>query len=752
MENKKDCLVATGSGRPAAIWAGGEDPELAEREFTLADSWFTVWKRRRVMALFTLATLLLVSLFTFLKKPVYESVAQIQYDSTKSGSLGLEEMISQTFSSGDADQHLQTQAKILESDTVAMAVIKRLDLAHKEEFTGKLDGAEKIDTKDPMEMTPKQRDHLLLIFHGSAKVAILPKTQIIEIRVRSTDRALATDMVNTIVDAYLEWNFQSHYQGTIQVSNWLSKQMEELKSVALGAQRKLADFQQQHDIIGTDENDNIVLDKLKQLNEQLTNADADRMLKEARYRLAQTENPELIAAVIPGTTLQVLRSQEADLKAQLAQVDSKYGSGYPKVRELKSQVARMDASIQEEISNVGQRLREEYRAADKTEQLVRGQFEAQKQEAFKLNRNAAEFAILKHQVESSQGLSDSLELKLKEAMVSAGLASANINIVDRGKVPDEAVFPKKKIFLSCGLLLGLFGGLMLAFALESLDDTITTSDQIESWAGLPALASIPCVLGEGRHSRALADKVSTNGFDLVTLKRPQSNVAEAYRSLRSSLLLSNVDQTPKVIVISSGFPSEGKTMTSSNCAITLAQRGVRVLLVDGDLRRSSIHKRFGLGQETGLTTLLAGTSGDECIKTPIAELPTLSVLVAGPRPPAPSEMLSSLRMQEVLKKWSVEYDHIVFDTSPIFPVADALVLAAQADAVLLVVRAGVTRKKALQRMKEVLSRVNARITGVVLNASDLKLEHYYSGPYHYGFKTGYYKNSYEGYYSDSEKD
>jgi succinoglycan biosynthesis transport protein ExoP len=230
---------------------------------------------------------------------------------------------------------------------------------------------------------------------------------------------------------------------------------------------------------------------------------------------------------------------------------------------------------------------------------------------------------------------------------------------------------------------------------------------------------------------------------LVTLKSPQSSAAEAYRALRSSMMLANVDRAPKVIVVSSAFPAEGKSITSCNFAIALAQRGKRVLLVDADLRRSSVHTIFEISNRRGLSTLLAGVSGPDCITKPVAELTNLSVLPAGTKPPAPAEMLASQRMAEMLRSWSIEYDHVVIDTPPMIPVTDALPLAAQADAVLLVVRAGVSRRKALQRLSETLSRINAKVVGVVLNAANLELEYYYSGPNRYGYK------NYEG-YSDEQ--
>ncbi len=722
------------------IILSGEELNAADDGLSLAEIKFVLWKRRLAIGACAMVTILLVGLYTFLKKPMYESVAQLQYDASQSGSLGLEDLISKKLSDGDGDVRLQSQLVILQSDKVSMQVIKDLSLARRPDFAGKM--ATPVSTLDPAQMRPNQVDELLKRFHESAKYEVLPKTQIIEVRFRSTDPQLATDGVNTIVDDYLERNFQSHYDGTMQVSKWLSKQMDELKTNAEDAQRKLADFQKQNDILGPDVNDNIIIDRLQQLNEQLTQAEADRILKEARYRLASTGNPELVAAVVPSTTLEILRTQEADLKAQSAQLQSKFGQGYPRMRELTSQMNKLDDSIAQEVHNVEERLHDEYLAANKTESMVRGTLEAQKQEAFRLNRKAAEFATLKHEVESSQALSDTLQLKLKEAAVTAGLASADISIVDRGRVPAHAILPKPPLYLTLALFGGLLGGIVLAFSLEALDDTITTSEQIQKWGSLPALATIPFARANGKKIRSSGEG-GEGTVGLATLKSPNSGVAEAYRALRSSLMLANVDHPPKVIVIGSAFPGEGKSITSCNCAIALAQRGKRVLLVDGDMRRSSIHKIFGVDGSKGLSTLLAGVSGSECILTPASDLDTLFVLPAGQTPPNPAEMLASQRMALMLKSWAADYDHVVIDTPPMIAVSDALPLAAQADAVLIVVRAGVSRRKALQRLSETLARINAKVVGVVLNAANPQLEYYYSGPRYYGY-------SYEGYSHESE--
>jgi capsular exopolysaccharide synthesis family protein len=701
-------------------------PGLPNPDVSLGEIWQNIWKRRVAASLFAAGIFLAVTLYTFLKKPLYESVAQIRVDSSQQGSLGLEDLVSQHLADADAEGgRLQTELTILQCDPVSMQVIKNLDLGHRKEFAGK-ELMAKVTAIDPLKMDPLSREQLLTRFHSAEKLEVLPKTRVIEIRFRNTDPKLAADTVNAIVDAYLQRNFDVKYQGTVQVSEWLSKQMEELKTNAAEAEQRLAEFQKQNNILGTDENNNIVIDRLRHLNSQLADAEGDRIIKEARFRLASTGNPELVAAVVPSTTLQALRTQEADLKSQYAQLDAKFGSGFPRVQELQAQLKRLDQAIADEVNNVGQRLHDEFTAAQNSESLLRQQFELQRQEAFNLNASAVQFATLKHEVESSQELSDTLVLKLKEASLMAGLASADISIVSRGMVAARPAFPKKTLMLPLGFLISIFGGLVFVFVLESFDDSMYTSEEAEAASSVPALASIPLItnrlLRNGMKSRK--HQAGSDSLGTMAAQRPASLLAESYRVLCNSLLLTDADRPPQLLVVTSAFPSEGKSVTSCNLAITLAQRGSRVLLVDADLRRSTLLRQLGVesGTTEGLSSILTGNTASETLTKPFPQLPNLEVLAAGPQTPWPVELLASKKMGDLLERWVTEYDHVVIDTTPVLFFADTMPLAAKADGVLLVVLAGRSRRKAMVRTLDLLSRAKANVLGVIVNGAVLESE------------------------------
>jgi capsular polysaccharide biosynthesis protein len=338
----------------------------------------------------------------------------------------------------------------------------------------------------------------------------------------------------------------------------------------------------------------LVTDNLQTVNQQLAEAQADRIVKEARYRLAQTRNPELLVSVAPGTTLTSLREQQSELMVQYAQLKSKYGADWPKVKESEKQLASVQSNIDTEINNLTNRFEEEYNASVKTENLLRDRLEQIKAEAYHVNESAAEFEILKHGADSASDLYDALQMKLKEAGITAGLNSNDIDVVDRAAEPARPVSPQKRRDLMFGLLGGLLLGIIAALFLESLDDTIRTSDDAEAISGLPALAVIPHFDVAKKISANAADltaiekdRNSRVSADLISYTEPQSIIAEGFRTLRSSLLLSAVDREPRLILLTSSFAAEGKSTCAANLAISFARRSARVLLVDSDLRNGT---------------------------------------------------------------------------------------------------------------------------------------------------------------------
>ena len=702
---------------------------------TPADLRKVLFKRKWVIFVSVLVGIALAVYHNVTTVPQYEAGSRINIDLTRSTNIGVENLIQQNNDLGQPDEMLQTQVEIMRSQTVAMDAIKALDLYNKPPFSA-------IFQKNPYngQLTPAQRASLLHMFQGATKITVLPNTGLVDVRFQDSNPVVAMNAANAIVDAYMRRDLGARYQGTTRVADWLSQQLTGLKKQVQQNQNALSDFVQKHNIVPTDaQGGNLVMDSLTTVNQQLAEAEADRIVKEARYKMAQTRNPELLVSVAPGTTLSSLRAQQADMMIQAAQLRSKFGPEYPKMVELNKQLASVQTDIDTEITNLTKRFAEEYNAAVQTEALMQSQLDALKQTAYQENSSAAQFEILKHAAESSAELYDALEMKLEEAGVTAGLNSTNVDIIDRAAIPPFPVLPQKRSDLMFGFVGGLIGGMVLAFVFEIFDDTLRTSEDTETISQLPTLAVVP-------HFDVKKEPLDTGKKgkpelvpDLVSYLEPQSLGAEAFRTLRSAILLSAVDREPRVLLITSSFAEEGKSTISANLAISFAQRQEKVLLVDTDLRRGTTHLKFGLSNRSGLSALLARESGAEAYEHPLPDLPGLTVLSRGPVAPNPGEMLASHAMEEMLKQWRKNFDRIILDSSPILAVADSLSLAPQADGVMVVVRSGVTRKKALLRTRELLRRVGSHISGTVVNDVNLRLENYYtySKRYGYGYKSNY---------------
>lgn len=690
-------------------------------EISISEILRIFYRRKWIAIATTLIVLGLAVAYSFLWPSTYESTAVLEIDPNRTSQMGMEDLLTGGLFS-DSDKMITSEMSVLQSDTVAALAIKEAKLVRTPGFLRPEET--RSFPEDTAQMTPAQRRRVLGALQGRLTVKMIPDTYLVSLTFRDRNAKFAADVLNALIRAYMERAFISRHEGAAMVGNWLSGQMNDLQKESGAAQHKLADFQKEHGILGADEENNIIVDRLKQLNLQLTDAELDRILKEAHYRLAATGDPELMVPIAPAN-LQTLRAQQADLRLQLAQLKSKYGAGYPKVGETETQLRKLDGDVAGEVANVTKRMKSEFDTASRTEAMIRKQFDEQKGEAYKLNENAVEYAILRHEVESTTTLYDTLQLKLKGADVSSGLSASFVSIVDPADIPAYPVLPKKALTVLIGLLSGVVLGCMLSFLVESLDDTLSSSEEVELCTGLPVLCSVPLNNVQNRSKAEIAGAAPLPVAPML-VNFPRSHASEAFRGLRTSLLLSSPDRMPKVIAVVSSLAGEGKSTVTTNLGVSFAQRGESVLLIDSDLRRSSMHTQFGLSDARyGTSTILTQGMNDRTILTPLPSLPNLKLLPAGPHPPNPAELLGSKRMIEMLETFASQYDKIVIDTAPILAVSDSLAMVSHADAVVMVVRSQVARKKAVLRVKDLLRRANCNLVGIVFNCVDLQLEHYY---------------------------
>jgi capsular exopolysaccharide synthesis family protein len=711
---------------------------ISRGERSLMDVWRVLMKRRLTIVAVTLLSLAAAAWHAFRTPPVYETLSRVEI---KAGGMGNPEM---DLWEDEDTTALETEVQVIQSGSVLFQAAQSIGLIR---VVRQNEGKNAPGAADPSApITPAEHREMVGIMKGGLSITIVPTTRILEIRYRGNDPKLATDIVNGLVDTYSDEGLRVSFERTAHVSEWLEKQLDTLKQDAADSQRQLADYQRQHNIVGTDENSNLTLQTLAHISNALDDAEADRIMKESRMRDFNAMNPDMEALMGDDPTIATLYTQLTNLQTQRAQLATKYGPKHPAMQQIDLEISKVQAQIDKEAELARKQVQDEYQAAVQLENALRGRLGTQEDAAYKLNEDVAQYAMLRHQAELARTLYDTLQTNLKEATISAGMSAANITVVDRAEVPLSPVAPRKNTILLLGLVGGLVIGCALTFALESIDDRLRTSEEVENASQLPSLAAIPHMASgpawkkeEGTNEPA--SRTPLDRQQLITLWDPKSNGAEAYRSMRSALLLSSIDNPPRIIVITSSFPAEGKTTTALNLAIVLAQRGERVLLVDADLRRGSLYRVFGiLNQSFGLSSVLTQPEAHWDLPAPLPELPTLHVLPTGPRPPNPAEMLSSNRMEEQMRQWRQQFDRIVIDTAPLLAVSDTQALAVRADAVVLVARAGVTRKRALVRARDLLWRINAPVAGVVVNDVDLRLENFYT--YRYGM---YAKDYWYGY-------
>ncbi len=640
-------------------------------------------------------------------KPVYQASGTVRIDPSRSGSLGLTDAVL-----GSDSNAIPTEIAIIGSDRVALAALETLTPEQFQSFEGfpksKMVFALENADHTPTRLSPMQEGAIGALT-GGLKAKQVDGTQMVGITFKSHNPEMAALLINRVVDAYLRQTFDSKYNSVVQVRGWLSQQMDDLQKRAADSQRRLAEFQEKNNLVGTDPSNNTVVDRLKLLNARVTEAEGDRILKEAQLQAAMSGDPAVLATLLPDPNLEALQTSEANLYAQFVQLSTKFGPNYPPLAEVRQQLASTREAIKQNVGVITNHLRQDFGASKQAEDMLRKDYEAEVTRAYALNRVQADYAVLAAEGASSRNLYDTLQFKLQQATVNAGLDAINTMIVDRARPPLSPIEPKRTLILLSGLILGLAAGVGAALLQEALGGEIHSISQVESGTGLVNLATVPHL------DFATKTGIQKSRSRLITLFEPRSRAAEAYRTLRNSVLLSSIDKPPCLILISSSIPGEGKSSTSANYAVVLAQAGGRVLLVDADLRRPTLHTIFGVSNLQGLSNWLIGQSGAENIIVPVEELPNLHFLPAGQQSTFSSESLASSKFHTLLEQWERDYDTVLVDSAPLLTVSDSLPLASWADSIILVARAGHTPLKALIRTKAILIRAHARIAGVLLN-------------------------------------
>ncbi len=686
-----------------------------------------------VLILFVLGGLLLGFYKAVTQIRLYESFGRIE---VREGASDEYKISAASYFGDDPQRKMSTEEAILMSDTLLVKVARDLNLANNEDFLG-VKGPQPHHSLDD----PAVRQTVLGILAGGLHVAQVPKTDIIRISFLSLNPKLSADVVNKVIADYIQRSYETRFDSTQRVSAWLSSQLEDLKKKVEDSQQQMMDLQRKLGTVGfstsqTQSQNTSPLDDLAKAAEQ---AKLNRILAEARYRQITGLDPNTIegASEVPGapqTELTTLRTELATARASYAEQTTTLGPNHPLVRAARARMDELAKEVSDEEKRLTQQAKLSFNLAQANENQTNAALEQQKTDAYKLRNDLVEYTIRQREFESSRTLYEGLLQKLATAGVDAGLQSMEIDIVDPAVAPVGPILKAQStIVLSYGLL-GIVLGTVLAFVLESLDAGLRSVAEIESVTELPSLAIIP--LSKRTSPEQLA-AMSTVERNINVLTQPKSQFTEAFRSLRTALLLSTTGAEPRLILCTSATPSEGKTTAASNLAVILAQRGTRVLLIDADLRRPNVHHRFGLNGKVGLSTILSGQTTLENSVQRIAEVPDLDVLASGPVPPFPTEMLSSRTMLDLLDRAKESYAYVVLDSPPVLSVTDGVILSSKVDAVVLVVRHGKSSKNIVRRGRDLLVRSGANMAGLVLNAVDLNAPEYYG---YYGYSSSAYSS------------
>ncbi len=706
---------------------------------------------------------LLGYLETSLTTPLYLSSTTIQID-PPSNILPYAEIQA-------VDERLQfdtTQLKILESHSLARRVIRSMNLEEDPRFDPAIDTGfvKKIPAlfgyakKTISSWFPKQKDasdlaalskvekNNLAVAHliDNLSVGVERTTRIVRAGYSSYDPEFAALVVNTLAEEYIELNFESKFEATTKATDFLERQLRDLKIEIEKAEENLVQYTRDSQYIDFSNESDITLQKLGSLTEELTRVETEMISLRASYESVKTSTPERFPYSLRNDTIDSLEQIRFGLEQRLASLSAQFGPNWPEVVQVKQELEQVAIQLQEERGLAIQLARTDYETARKRYRLLKATLNQERNLATDLHEASIQYSILKREVDSSKQLYEGLLQRMKEAGVSAGLKSSNIRVVDPGEAPRWAYHPRIQYNLVLGLLLGLVCGVGLAYLFDQMDNTVNTPDDVERALALPSLGMVPAfVPTKGRGGRMLLLRKKRNDQSqrhvLWNEKDTRSRMWEAYRGLSMSILLSHSDHAPQVVLVTSAFPKEGKSTTAINTAVVLAHTGARTLLVDLDLRKPALAHTFGLNKDQGMSKFLSGNSdfSSELVQTPV---PNLVIAPSGPIPPSPAVLLSSERMEKALGLMREFFKYIVIDTPPVLSVTDPLMLTRHSDGLILVVKGGATPREAVRKASQQINRFGGNILGAVINGINLRKAGY--GSYY-----GYY-NYYQDYYAEGE--
>ena len=691
---------------------------MEEREIHLRDYLRVISKRRYPVYTFFTVVFIVVLIGTLSSTAIYKASTKVLIERVEPSNLT---MMNPYYTAYDPEFY-ETQYQLIKSTSVAQKVVKMLALENTYESYFK---GNKISPSGEK----SKADILADIVSGGILVSPVKNSKIVNISFMSSSPEFAALVTNSVARAYIEELLDMRMSASRYSIEWMAKKAEEEKAKLEKSETALQEYMRANNIVTLQDKVSLTPERLSEVNTQLTKAETKRKELESVYRtvLKISANPrdaESFPGIASEPTIQALRNQILKAEQNVEELSRKYGRKHPAMMKAEEELKGLQQKRDQEINRVIGSIKNEYELAKSNEASLRSMLSSTKAEALNLNEKFIQYGVLTREVETNRQLYDALIKKIKEQSVTEEIRTVNVWVVEKAEKPTSPVKPRKSLNVLLGLIVGLLGGIGLAFFIDYLDNTIKSPDEIEPRLGIPLLGVVP-----------LLDP-KEDGIEEIIMKEPQSLYAESYKTIRTAILLSSATKPPQNIHVTSMGPNEGKSVTSVNLATTMANSGYSVLLVDSDLRRPRIHSIFRLNNLSGLSTYLAGATSDieTVFKRPLTNL---SVIPAGPVPPNPSELLSSQRMHELMSVLNERFDVIVWDSPPLMTVTDSLILSNILDGTILVIRAGKTTYEMVDRGLKVLkgrreSDKESHVLGVVLNGFDLKKsDQYYYQYYNY---------------------
>jgi succinoglycan biosynthesis transport protein ExoP len=727
-----------------------DDILLMEEKFQVEKYWRIIKPRLHILLIITLFVTAAAYIKISTTTPIYEASGLLMIEPEYSNVIMFDNR--QVFS-GFRNEYFNTQIRILQSRSLGKTV--------SEEFNSTFKMNENLSGVNPADIQIQ-----------GPKVEPEEATNLVQVSYRSNHPQAAARLVNLLFDKFIEFKLDLKSQSSKMMETYITRQIKSLQENLGRKEKEMYEYSNRKELFYTSNEDNTVVKKFSDLNQAYTEAQIERINKEALYQELNGMSYESYPGVAGSQLIENLKSTYSGFESEYKRKSQIFKATYPEMIRLKSQMDTLQERIEKESKDIAEQALEkaksEYESAKKKETSLLQLLAQQKDEILSTNADAIYYKSLSIEVQNMRSLLDYLVRKQKESVVSSrleGIQTSNIKVIDYAEVPKNPVNTGKQKTMVLAALLGLALGLGVIFLVDYLDRTIKTPEEVKILLGLPALGIIPSTAakevkaydsyhykygyryGNGNGSPGNAENPGKNkktdnpksqDIELINFLDPESLFVEKYRHIRTSIMLSVPKEPPRVIAVSSALPSEGKTATTINLAVSFSQLGKKTLIIDGDLRKPRMHKIFKLKNSAGISSYLAGrVEFNQVIHK--TNIPNLFVVPSGPLPPNPVELLDSEVMAKMLEKLLEKVDFIFIDTPPLVGIVDAIIIGKYSQGLILVTWAGKTHRNALEKAKQELDQFNIRTLGVVLNRAHEKRTaygyDYHTYRYKYPYKT-----------------